>query len=254
LIAWGFRWMADMQASNTDVVSGERSQDKVPGSEPVLLLGWREFAVRFDGEFKIKEIPVEIKEESNSGKGTGLIIWDGSVLLSKYLEHAVDLKGKRILELGAGTGLVGLSCGLLGATRVFLTDLGYTLDNLNANIVINSPRFPSSDTVECFELDWTKPKDDPRLANLDLVVAADVIWIEELVKPFVDTLVFIFKRNPSLRTVIFAHQTRALKTDRLLFNTLSDNGFSFKPVPEGELHPDYKTNKLQVFKIFRTFN
>ncbi|KAF1322194.1 putative n2,n2-dimethylguanosine trna methyltransferase, partial [Globisporangium splendens] len=62
--------------------------------------------------------------------------WDGSVVLAKYLEHARagDIRGARIVEVGAGTGLVGLSVALLGAKHVVLTDLEYTMENLKRNV------------------------------------------------------------------------------------------------------------------------
>ncbi len=49
----------------------------------------------------------------------GLTVWDGALVLSKYFEHRVasgDLvvANKSCLELGAGTGLVGIALGILG--------------------------------------------------------------------------------------------------------------------------------------------
>ena len=49
----------------------------------------------------------------------GCVVWDAAIVLAKYLEtedfarrHA--LTGKRVVELGAGTGLVGLVAAVLG--------------------------------------------------------------------------------------------------------------------------------------------
>ncbi|XAR55202.1 hypothetical protein NMG60_11035200 [Bertholletia excelsa] len=43
---------------------------------------------------------------------TGSVLWDSGVVLGKFLEHAVEsgmmlLQGKKVVELGAGCGLVG---------------------------------------------------------------------------------------------------------------------------------------------------
>lgn len=43
---------------------------------------------------------------------TGSVMWDGGVVLAKFMEHAVDsgllfLQGKKLVELGSGCGLVG---------------------------------------------------------------------------------------------------------------------------------------------------
>jgi hypothetical protein len=52
---------------------------------------------------------------------TGGTVWDGAVVLSKYLEHLQKssgvIKGKRCVELGAGTGLVGIAVAALGPPK-----------------------------------------------------------------------------------------------------------------------------------------
>lgn len=53
----------------------------------------------------------EIHCQSTPGV-TGAVMWDSGVVLGKFLEHAVDsgklsLKGKKVVELGSGCGLVG---------------------------------------------------------------------------------------------------------------------------------------------------
>ena len=54
--------------------------------------------------------------------GTGLITWDGAVVLAKYLETVPSfLLNKNVLELGAGTGLAGMAATLLGAKATLLT-------------------------------------------------------------------------------------------------------------------------------------
>ncbi|KAK8942436.1 hypothetical protein KSP39_PZI009570 [Platanthera zijinensis] len=40
-------------------------------------------------------------------------MWDSGVVLAKFIEHAVDskrllLKGKKVVELGSGCGLIGV--------------------------------------------------------------------------------------------------------------------------------------------------
>lgn len=46
----------------------------------------------------------------------GCVVWDAAMVLAKYLakKNGENLKSKRILELGAGTGVVGLCCCLAG--------------------------------------------------------------------------------------------------------------------------------------------
>lgn len=49
----------------------------------------------------------------------GCVVWDAALVLCKFLENSIYFPppywiGKRIVELGAGTGAVGLVAGLMG--------------------------------------------------------------------------------------------------------------------------------------------
>ncbi|KAJ1495649.1 hypothetical protein T484DRAFT_1761535 [Baffinella frigidus] len=53
--------------------------------------------------------------ENQKGLSTGSNVWDAAIDLSAAM-------GKRVLELGAGTGLVGIVAGSLGVASVTMTD------------------------------------------------------------------------------------------------------------------------------------
>lgn len=99
-------------------------------------------------------MPIFVVERANTGEGTGHTVWDGAVVLAKYLEKAYPrgLVGKRVLELGAGTGLVGVVSSVLGASTVYLTDLEYSLRTCRETIDRNKAVLKGH--VECRELDW----------------------------------------------------------------------------------------------------
>lgn len=189
------------------ILSSSSSPDK-----PVLALPGRRFPLDLDGEgFPVLDTRIFVNGVANSGLGTGLTTWDGAVVLSKYLikQHTDAtarsqaptfdfelefLKGKKVVELGAGTGLVGLSCAVLGAREVILTDLPYAVENLNDNVrrnvgawrgLVQGPpgvgREEGRVTVE--EGDWWQPPASSLMEGVDVVVAADVVWLDELVPP-----------------------------------------------------------------------
>ena len=125
-----------------DGASSSPLQQSQQPRQPMAALPWRRFPIDLEREgFPIGAgRRLVVRGVENSGQGTGLTTWDGAVVLAKYLEHHLGpsfLAGKRVLETGAGTGLVGLACAALGAAAVTLTDLPYTLGNLEANVQRN---------------------------------------------------------------------------------------------------------------------
>eukprot|EP01121_Diplochlamys_sp_Union-15-3_P013585 TRINITY_DN4240_c0_g1_i3.p1 TRINITY_DN4240_c0_g1~~TRINITY_DN4240_c0_g1_i3.p1 ORF type:complete len:136 (-),score=19.28 TRINITY_DN4240_c0_g1_i3:21-428(-) len=71
----------------------------------------------------------------------GSTVWDCALVLLKYLENKDDFptdffKGKRVIELGAGTGVIGIALAFMGA-EVILTDRKPLLELMNKNIEEN---------------------------------------------------------------------------------------------------------------------
>eukprot|EP00434_Breviolum_minutum_P007661 symbB.v1.2.006757.t1/scaffold405.1/size210896/13 len=85
--------------------------------------------------------PVTVSQSSHSSweksdpMTTGGTIWDAALLLSAYL-RVTRCQAQRTLELGSGTGLVGLVASRLGA-KVTFTDLPGMLPLLEANVKEN---------------------------------------------------------------------------------------------------------------------
>lgn len=133
-----------------------------PSTEILCLPGPKWFFNWPSGGFAVgmPPLPLHIGVVANSGLGTGLTVWDGAIVLSKYLENEAVvaaecgevglLSGRVVLELGAGTGVVGLAASALGARRTYLTDQAYTLENLRRTVSRNS----HLSGVEVMELDW----------------------------------------------------------------------------------------------------
>ena len=73
----------------------------------------------FVREFERKDGSVLKLNQSAIGD-VGCVVWDAAIVLAAYLgtpEMAVQLGGRRAVELGAGTGLVGLQAACLGSVR-----------------------------------------------------------------------------------------------------------------------------------------
>ncbi|KAL1528213.1 hypothetical protein AB1Y20_009572 [Prymnesium parvum] len=120
----------------------------------------------------------------------GSVVWDASrSLLAFVMRHTgtgADLvQGKHILEIGAGTGAVGLTLARLGAKSVVMCDKASQLPLIKRNAALNRPDgcMPSDDSssVEVVPLHWQKTwqVESPALATpnkFDLLICCDCVY------------------------------------------------------------------------------
>ncbi len=157
-------------------------------------------------------------------------IWDSGVLLAEYiLRNLKSLKGKTVLELGAGTGISGIALGLNSDCRVIFTDYEeYSCRLCRHNCEIND--LHDFDTIAA---DW---RDFPEIdENIDIVICSDVLYEKKQVLPLFNVLNnFLQKGLP----VYLADPGRAYIGQFL--QLVKDNGYSIKISKE----KDVKENKL----------
>lgn len=214
---------------------------------PLLLLTGKQFPLDLaGGELTIHGQPVLINEKHNTGLGTGTVVWDGSVLLAKYLEARYStMAGMKVVEVGCGPGVAGIAAAVLGA-EVTLTDLEYALPNLQATVQLNSHLYKSE--VKVGELDWFQPTKStiPGLLTSNLIIGADVVWVEELIPPLASTLAYLSHGEVP---VVLAHQTRSTRGDELLFSELRSHGFKVEVAPKDAHHPLFTADNINLLLI-----
>jgi methyltransferase-like protein 23 len=99
----------------------------------------------------------------------GLLLWESSVGLSQRLAEEPSLvQGKRVLELGAGTGLPGLVARSLGAS-VWQTD---QMDDVLKVAALNE-RENALTGIRRFRADW---RDWVEPTSFDVILGADILY------------------------------------------------------------------------------
>lgn len=122
--------------------------------------------------------------------GVAAVVWDAAVVMCMYLELGlVEMKGKKVIELGAGTGLVGIVTALLGA-KVTITDQLSALDSLSTNVKSNLPP-PTLESATVSELTWGEHLDRYPAGGFDLVLGADIVYLEETFIPLLKTMEYL---------------------------------------------------------------
>ncbi|KAK1269711.1 hypothetical protein QJS04_geneDACA005373 [Acorus gramineus] len=126
----------------------------------------------------------------------------------------------RLLELGSGTGLAGISAAATLPASVTLTDLPHVLPNLthNADANISAVRSLGGD-VRVRPLRWGNGDDDDHrsvseeFGGFDVVMASDVVYYDSLFEPLLETLRFFVVGEVVL---VMAH-LRRWKKDSVFF-------------------------------------
>ena len=92
-------------------------------------------------------------------------------------------------------------------------------------------RGPHRDRVEAMTLDWTDLPARGQILSTpcDLVLAADVVWLIDLVDPLLEVLRRVAADNPACVTLM-AYQSRSKLVDERLFRGLEAKRFSCEKV------------------------
>ncbi|KAH7100606.1 putative methyltransferase-domain-containing protein, partial [Auriculariales sp. MPI-PUGE-AT-0066] len=181
-----------------------------------------------------------IKLWVDASPGCGGIAWPAGQVLSQYLVNTRSdtLCGKRILELGSGTGLVGLVAGMLGA-QVTVTDQAQLLALMHKNVALNA----LEENVAVAELDWANPIPHAML-DPDIVLAADCVYFE----PAFPLLVSTLKNLATQRTEILFCYKRRRKADKRFFALLGKE-FTWTHVQDDPNKATYERDGIYLYRL-----
>jgi len=159
-------------------------------------------------------VQLTLYEPPMTSDNLGLKTWASSYLLAKQLcvlqQHVPNLAADAsILELGAGTGLVGMAAALIFERHTILTDLPEIVPNLEQNARSNSEVISScGGTISAAVLDWTRPEElelgsfDGSPNSFPLIVVADPIYSSDHPRMLVDAIKCHLSADANARLVI----------------------------------------------------
>ncbi|RMD40639.1 hypothetical protein DV735_g4509, partial [Chaetothyriales sp. CBS 134920] len=182
------RYLTSIIASSLDWIQDDEVKERIWNEASLRLSArsGRNAAPSQTRSFRVNDaLVIQLHEPSLTGDNLGLKTWASSLLLAKRLitlraEVACD-KG-RVLELGAGTGLVGISAACLWGASVVLTDLPDIVPNLAKNVSLNSDLIVASGgEADTRVLDWSDVSTMPQHQSekYHTIIAADPIYSPE---------------------------------------------------------------------------
>ncbi|CAI2162965.1 19171_t:CDS:2 [Funneliformis geosporum] len=158
-------------------------------------------------------------------------VWDSAFIIvqmikDKILKDQNFFTGKRILDLSAGTGFVGLYLAAFLATgkseeimsnnlttNIVITDLEHALKLIRGNLALNQYILDSSNKVK-IDVEVLQWGDLPRIRKLeilDYVFASDVVYEPESFDSLIQT--FIAVCTPGLTKIYLGYKRRGLNKD-----------------------------------------
>ncbi|XP_063717048.1 protein N-lysine methyltransferase METTL21A-like [Symsagittifera roscoffensis] len=213
--------MSDSDSTSQAVVIYDEKQFSHPFAEFKKSFKTFSFSSGPSGHF----FEVKIKQDWDA-VGVAGVVWESAEILSIYFSKYPGLvRNKRVLELGAGTGLCSIVCKHLGAEQVIATDRKSVIHALKENVELNFSDVNSSDSVVVNILDWTEIDTKWEMTfSPDIILGADLVYIDELFDDLLKTLLKV----TSKQTVVYFCSKIRYDRDLKFYELLRINGFEFE--------------------------
>lgn len=196
-------------------------------------------------------------QDPNS-KHLGTTVWDASMVLVKFLERNCrkgrfspsKLRGKRVIELGAGCGVAGFGMALLGCD-VVSTDQTEVLPLLMRNVERNTSRImqtisdpDSFGSIQAAELDWGNETHIKSVGPpFDYIIGTDVVYAEHLLEPLLQTIIAL---SGPKTTILLGHEIRSTNVHEKMLEMWKRN-FEVKTVPKAKMDSTYQHPSIQLY-------
>lgn len=180
----------------------------------------------------------------------GTTVWDGSIALAKMFDNRDlfpihYLQGCRVLELGAGCGLVGIYLCLLGAKMTILTDQKCCVKTLEDNVAANVTEVCRS-RIKVMEYCWGKNTEDLTKDGLfHLILAAECLYSADDSMRLAQCIPKLSKSGSR----IYVSMGRNRGGEGAFVKTMASQGYDCNEVPRNELHPKYQDDVIKILEF-----
>lgn len=122
-----------------------------------------------NADYPVGPLPAEVARQLMDDPPYWAFCWGSGAVLARWLlNHPESVRGRTVLDFGAGSGVVAVAAALAGAKRAVACDLdGRSLLAARANALLNGVCVETCADYFAFD------------GNVDLILAADVLYDRE---------------------------------------------------------------------------
>ncbi|KRX09074.1 hypothetical protein PPERSA_01961 [Pseudocohnilembus persalinus] len=186
-------------------------------------------------------------------------VWDPAICLLKYFEKNFTklqekFKQKNIIELGSGTGVIGLCLDEFEPEKVILTDMEQYLQPIHNNIQINKNKLQGKYEVQ--KLTWGKENKEQvkQILNIlnnqiDIVIGSDLTYVSENTDKLFETLDIIYQLSENKQNFQFLMCYCLHKQGDDFFIEKYSNQWNFEQIKYRDYHKDFRSDDIKIVII-----
>ncbi|NXD28081.1 MT21D methyltransferase, partial [Spelaeornis formosus] len=184
-----------------------------------------------------------LRLEQRAAGGVGCVVWDAALVLAKFLETgACPLGRRRVVELGAGTGAVGIMAATLGWDvgnwELLALRVGNPWHRCQEKLRLPLDPWQGEDVTE-----FQPPP--------DYILMADCIYYEESLEPLLKTLKDLTGPDTC---VLCCYEQRTMgknpEIERKYFELLQRD-FELEQIPLDRHDEEYRSEDIHIVNIHR---
>lgn len=246
LISCDFGWMSEEESEEIRSLAALRLAENCGRTaQPEMLRAI---------EIPLLTTKLLLKEPSLTSDNLGLKTWGSSFVLGSRLAQQQQKKYllDPVLELGAGTGLVGMVACCLGYPTM-LTDLGEIVPNLQSNIELNE-----IENARVAELDWSNPLNFiEKFGKLQFstIILSDPLYSAQHPPWIVNMLNTFLSHDKDSRVLLQVPIRRTFEKERAsLWHLMEINGYIVEEESEELGYDDFGESSFIFKKYIRGSN
>jgi predicted nicotinamide N-methyase len=181
-------------------------------------------------------------------------VWPAAVVLMKYLERrfgANGMQGKRVIDIGSGTGVVGLAAAILGA-EVILSDQEQILFLAEQNVATCKKDYEGQElSVSVAKYDWGNEVDISALnPPFDFVLVSECVLPKLYpIPPLVDAIAEVSGPN-TIVLVAYEHRLYEHFDPPTKFKELmAEKKFGMVTITEPDLDPHFVADDIHIWEL-----